>query len=222
MGTDEAASAPGGDADALSRATQRRMVEAILFASQRPLTLDEIAARLPHVEEIARLLLDLQEEFETRGFQLVERGGQWQFQTASDLSHLLQEEMDDTRRLSRAAVETLSIIAYHQPVTRSEIEDLRGVSVSRGTLDVLLEAEWVRPRGRKQVPGRPVLYATTDHFLAHFGLEALEDLPGLSELRAAGLLDPVDDVLARMLAQTTAQEDTEQSEKDEDDAAAEG
>ncbi|MEO0412033.1 MAG: SMC-Scp complex subunit ScpB [Pseudomonadota bacterium] len=190
---------------ALDLAGQRRMVEAVLFAAQRPLTLDEIISRLPGEPDAARLLVDLQDEFSTRGFCLVERGGRWQFQTASDLSFLLQEEMDQTRRLSRAAVETLAIIAYHQPVTRSEIEDLRGVSLSRGTLDVLLEAEWIRPRGRKQVPGRPVLYATSEHFLAHFGLEALDDLPGLAELRAAGLLDPVDDVLARMLDATTSQ-----------------
>lgn len=194
---------------AFDAAGQRRMVEAILFASQRPLTLEEIASRLPGEVDVARLLVDLQDEFSTRGFCLVERGGRWQFQTASDLSFLLQEEMDQTRRLSRAAVETLAIIAYHQPVTRSEIEALRGVSLSRGTLDVLLEAEWIRPRGRKQVPGRPVLYATSEHFLTHFGLEALDDLPGLAELRGAGLLDPVDDVLAQMLDATTSQPDSE-------------
>ncbi|MEM7570038.1 MAG: SMC-Scp complex subunit ScpB [Pseudomonadota bacterium] len=201
---------------ALDVAGQRRMVEAILFAAQHPLTLEELSGRMPVGADVARLLVDLQEEFSTRGFSLVERGGRWQFQTAADLSFLLQEEMDNTRRLSRAAVETLSIIAYHQPVTRTEIEELRGVSLSRGTLDVLLEAQWIRPRGRKQVPGRPVLYATTDHFLTHFGLEALEDLPGLAELRAAGLLDPVDDVLARMLEATTAQPASDDA-GDEDD-----
>ncbi|MEM9879077.1 MAG: SMC-Scp complex subunit ScpB [Pseudomonadota bacterium] len=190
----------------------RRMIEAILFASDRPLKLSEIAARLPRSDDLAVHLDALEEEYKTRGFHLVHRGGQYQFQTASDLSFLLQEEMEERRRLSRAAVETLAIIAYHQPVTRSEIEELRGVSLSRGTLDVLLEAEWIRPRGRKQVPGRPVLYATTDYFLTHFGLEEIADLPGLGELRATGMLDPIDDALEKMLAET--QSDTADTQHD--------
>ncbi|MEM9288494.1 MAG: SMC-Scp complex subunit ScpB [Pseudomonadota bacterium] len=192
------------DVDAMEH---RRMLEAILFAAQHPLSLEDIAARMPAISNLAILLVDLQKEFEGRGFTLVERGGRWQFQTSSDLSFLLQQEMEDKRRLSKAAVETLAIIAYHQPVTRTEIEELRGVSLSRGTLDVLLEAEWIKPRGRKQVPGRPVLYATTEHFLDHFGLEHLDDLPGLMELRAAGLLDPIDDALANMLAAATKNEE---------------
>lgn len=188
--------------DVLDALEIRRMIEAIVFASGRPLTLADIAARLPNAADVKEHLHALEEEFSGRGFRLVRRAQTYQFQTASDLSFLLREEMETTRRLSRAAVETLSIIAYHQPVTRSEIEELRGVSLSRGTLDVLLEAEWIRPRGRKQVPGRPVLYATTDHFLTHFGLDGLDDLPGLAELRATGLLDPIDDALNRMLEQT--------------------
>lgn len=202
--------------DILDTLEVRRMVEAILFASQRPLKKEEIASRLPSADGLEAHLDAIEEDFSGRGFRLVQRGGTYQFQTASDLAFLLREEMEDTRRLSRAAVETLSIIAYHQPITRSEIEDLRGVSLSRGTLDVLLEAEWIRPRGRKQVPGRPVLYATTDHFLTHFGLEGLDDLPGLSDLRAAGLLDPIDDVLNRMLeASQNAENGTEPSEGEE-------
>lgn len=185
--------------DIAERLELRRMIEAVLFAAQRPLKLDDIAVRLPSAAGLLEHLAAIEEEFEGRGFRLVKRGDTYQFQTASDLAFLLREEMEETRRLSRAAVETLSIIAYHQPITRSEIEELRGVSLSRGTLDVLLEAEWIRPRGRKQVPGRPVLYATTDHFLTHFGLDGIDDLPGLSELKAAGLLDPIDDALNRML-----------------------
>lgn len=192
----------------------RRMVEAVLFAAQRPLKKEEIASRLPNSDGLDGHLEAIEEDFSTRGFRLVQRGDTYQFQTASDLAFLLREEMEDTRRLSRAAVETLSIIAYHQPITRSEIEDLRGVSLSRGTLDVLLEAEWIRPRGRKQVPGRPVLYATTDHFLTHFGLDGLDDLPGLGDLRAAGLLDPIDDVLNKMLEASQNQDDA----NDEDGA----
>jgi segregation and condensation protein B len=190
----------------------RRMIEAILFASSRPLKLPEIEARLPTPGDIRPHLVAIEEAFCGCGFRLVQRGDSYQFQTAADLSFLLREEMEETRRLSRAAVETLSIIAYHQPVTRSEIEELRGVSLSRGTLDVLLEAEWIRPRGRKQVPGRPVLYATTDHFLTHFGLDGLEDLPGLAELRATGLLDPIDDALNRMLEQSQGAEEESQDD----------
>ncbi|MEM1020973.1 MAG: SMC-Scp complex subunit ScpB, partial [Pseudomonadota bacterium] len=130
------------DIDAMEH---RRMLEAILFAAQQPLSLEDIAARMPAISNLAVLLVDLQKEFEGRGFTLVERGGRWQFQTSADLSFLLQQEMEDKRRLSKAAVETLAIIAYHQPVTRTEIEELRGVSLSRGTLDVLLEAEWIKP-----------------------------------------------------------------------------
>ena len=127
-----------------------------------------------------------------RGVELVERGGRWHFQTAADLAHILRREREESRKLSRAAVETLAIIAYHEPVSRAEIEAIRGVQISKGTLDVLMEAGWVRPAGRREVPGRPLTYATTQEFLTHFGLESRRDLPGIDDLKAAGLLDPVD------------------------------
>lgn len=198
--------------DIIDALETRRMIEAILFASSRPLKVAEIAARLPSPGDVGAHLKAIEDAFSGCGFRLVRRGDSYQFQTAADLAFLLREEMEETRRLSRAAVETLSIIAYHQPITRSEIEELRGVSLSRGTLDVLLEAEWIRPRGRKQVPGRPVLYATTDHFLTHFGLDGLDDLPGLAELRATGLLDPIDDALNRMLEQSQGGEEESQDD----------
>jgi len=208
------------DDDVLNVLEVRRMVEAILFAAQQPMKFEDIASRLPDADGLAEHLKAIEEEYSTRGFNLVQRGGQYQFQTAADLSFLLQEEMEERRRLSRAAVETLAIIAYHQPITRSEIEELRGVSLSRGTLDVLLEAQWIRPRGRKQVPGRPVLYATTDHFLTHFGLEDIADLPGLAELRATGMLDPIDDALDKLLAETQAEEADPQTDLPLDDPEA--
>ena len=133
-----------------------------------------------------------------RGIELVERGGRWHFQTAPDLAHILRRERDETRRLSRAAVETLAIIAYHEPVSRAEIEAIRGVQISKGTLDVLMEAGWVRPAGRREVPGRPLTYATTAAFLAHFGLASRRDLPGIDDLKAAGLLDPIDAALEQL------------------------
>ena len=137
-----------------------------------------------------------------RGVQLVERGRRWHFQTAPDLAHLLRREQDEPRRLSRAATETLAIIAYHEPVSRAEIESIRGVQTAKGTLDVLLEAGWVRVAGRREVPGRPVIYATTPEFLAHFGLASRRDLPGIDELRAAGLLDPVEEALEEAMGHT--------------------
>ena len=166
-----------------------RMVEALLFAAAEPLSADDLAARLPQGSDVAGLLRELQEAYAPRGVNLVQVAGKWTFRTANDLSFLLSRDAIEQKRLSRAALETLAIIAYHQPVTRAEIEEIRGVATSRGTLDMLLETGWVRMRGRRKAPGRPVTYGTTETFLSHFGLEALGDLPGLEELKGAGLLE---------------------------------
>lgn len=166
-----------------------RIVEAVLFAAEEPLDLANIADKLPEGADTAALVAAVQEKYAEAGFTLHKIGKKFAFRSAPDLAHALQKHVTQQRRLSRAGLETLAIIAYHQPVTRAEIEDIRGVSLSKGTLDVLLESEWVKIRGRRRVPGRPVTYGTTDHFLDHFGLETLNDLPGLEELKAAGLLD---------------------------------
>ena len=166
-----------------------RMLEAILFAASEPLSEIEIASRLPAGIDVAGLLLELQTGYAGRGVNLFASEGHWAFRTAEDLSVVLRRESVEHRKLSRAALETLAIIAYHQPVTRAEIEEIRGVAVAKGTLDVLLEAGWVRLRGRRRTPGRPVTFGTTPGFLDHFGLASIRDLPGLAELRAAGLLD---------------------------------
>ena len=168
---------------------QERMVEAILFASARPMTLREIGQRLPAGCDAGEALRLLRARYEGRGVHLARVGDAWAFRTAADLAFLMQEEAVETRRLSRAATETLAIIAYHQPVTRAEIEEIRGVAVSRGTLDQLIELEWVRLGRRRQTPGRPVTFVVTETFLDHFGLESARDLPGLAELRVAGLLE---------------------------------
>ncbi|QEU10554.1 SMC-Scp complex subunit ScpB [Paracoccus yeei] len=165
------------------------MVEAILFASARPMTLREIGQRLPASCDAGEALRLLRARYEGRGVHLARVGDAWAFRTAADLAFLMQEEAVETRRLSRAATETLAIIAYHQPVTRAEIEEIRGVAVSRGTLDQLIELEWVRLGRRRQTPGRPVTFVVTETFLDHFGLESARDLPGLAELRVAGLLE---------------------------------
>ena len=172
-----------------------RAVEATLFASETPMSAEAISLHLGGAA-VNAALADLAAQYEGRGVQLVERGGRWHFQTAPDLAHLLRREREEVRRLSRAATEVLAIVAYHEPVSRAEIESIRGVQTAKGTLDVLMEAGWVRIVGRREVPGRPVIYATTPDFLTHFGLESRRDLPGIDELRAAGLLDPVDDALA--------------------------
>lgn len=169
-----------------------RAVEAILFAATAPLTVAEIRAHLGDKADIAGALRVLEADYAGRGVALVRRGDHWHFQTAGDLAHILRRDRDDSRKLSRAGIETLAIIAYHEPVTRAEIEAIRGVQVAKGTLDVLMEAGWVRPAGRREVPGRPLMYATTPGFLDHFGLGSRRDLPGIDDLRAAGLLDPVD------------------------------
>jgi segregation and condensation protein B len=171
------------------RAEELRLLEAMLFASAEPLDEATLAARLPAEVDLPATLARLQEDYAVRGVNLVRVSGKWTFRTASDLSWLLSKETIETRKLSRAAIETLAIVAYHQPVTRSEIEDIRGVSTSKGSVDVLLETGWIRPRGRRKAPGRPVTYGTTEMFLSHFGLDALDDLPGVEELKGSGLLD---------------------------------
>lgn len=166
-----------------------RMVEALLFASAEPLSAEELKARLPEGCAVDQLLEELQKTYAARGVNLVRVAGKWAFRTAEDLAFLMHRDMEEQRKLSRAALETLAIIAYHQPVTRAEIEEIRGVSTSKGTLDVLLETSWIRMRGRRRTPGRPVTYGTTEAFLEHFGLDTVKDLPGLEELKGAGLLD---------------------------------
>jgi len=169
-----------------------RAVEATLFASAEPLSVEDIVAYVGEGDvEVA--LGELSAIYEGRGVELVERGGRWHFQTAPDLAHLLRRTREEPRRLSRAATETLAIIAYHEPVSRAEIEAIRGVQISKGTLDVLMEAGWVRTAGRREGPGRPLLYATTPDFLTHFGLGSRRDLPGIDDLKAAGLLDPLEE-----------------------------
>ena len=176
--------------DALARA-----VEAALFAAEEPMTAEAIAGFLGDaaVGDVRAALRQLAEDYEPRGIQLVERAKRWHFETAPDLAHLLRREKEQLRRLSRAATEVLAIIAYHEPVSRAEIESIRGVQTSGGTLDVLMEAGWVKIAGRREVPGRPTIYATTPEFLEHFGLASRRDLPGIAELRATGLLDPVEE-----------------------------
>ena len=169
-----------------------RSVEAALFAAEEPMTAETLSAHLGGAN-VREALRELEAHYRERGVRLVERGRRWQFQTAPDLAHLLRREREQVRKLSRAATEVLAIVAYHEPVSRAEIEAIRGVQTSAGTLDVLMEAGWVRVAGRREVPGRPVIYATTPGFLSHFGLASRKDLPGIDELKAAGLLDPVDD-----------------------------
>jgi segregation and condensation protein B len=156
------------------------------------MTADAIRAHLNDAGGIRAVLEAIQADYAGRGVELVRRGDRWHFQTAADMAHLLRRDREEPRKLSRAGIETLAIIAYHEPATRAEIEAIRGVQISKGTLDVLMEAGWIRPAGRREVPGRPLLYATTPEFLAHFGLASRRDLPGIDDLRAAGLLDPID------------------------------
>nr|WP_217372068.1 SMC-Scp complex subunit ScpB [Ruegeria arenilitoris] len=170
-------------------AEQERMVEAVLFASAEPVTVADLEARMPHGCDAAQALELLQKRYEGRGVRVVKVGEAWAIRTAPDLGFLMQKETVETRKLSRAAIETLAIVAYHQPCTRAEIEEIRGVSVSRGTIDQLLEMEWIRLGRRRMTPGRPVTFVVTPQFLDHFGLESARDLPGLKELRAAGLLE---------------------------------
>jgi segregation and condensation protein B len=174
---------------ALDRRMNLRVLEAVLFAAAEPLSMDRLQSYLPKGEDMAALLAELKENYQGCGVRLVEVAGKWMFRTAGDLSHVLERHAVEQRRLSRAALETLAIVAYHQPVTRAEIEEIRGVTTSKGSLDVLMEAGWVRPRGRRRAPGKPLTYGTTDAFLSHFGLAGIKDLPGLAELKGTGLLD---------------------------------
>lgn len=168
-----------------------RMLEAILFAAAMPLGTQDLAKSLPRSADVPALLAELEQTYERRGVNLVRVAEKWQLRTAPDLGFLLRREQTEQKRLSRAGIETLAIIAYHQPVTRAEIEDIRGVALSKGTVDTLMEIGWVRIRGRKRTPGRPVTYGTTEAFLVHFGLENIGHLPGVEELKAAGFLDAV-------------------------------
>ena len=201
------------DADEIERG-----LEATLFAAEEPLTVDQLAAHLGGLEKdlVRDGLAALQQHYLRRGVQLVERGKRWHFETAADMAHLLRREKEQVRRLSRAATEVLAIIAYHEPVSRAEIESIRGVQTSSGTLDVLMEAGWIRLAGRREVPGRPVIYATTAEFLDHFGLASRRDLPGIDELRAAGLLDPVDEAFEEAMADSGSA-DSDDGDHDEPD-----
>jgi segregation and condensation protein B len=183
------AAATEATAEPAARPEELRLIEALLFAAAEPLDEKTLAARLPAGADLKATLAALQAEYAPRGVNLVRVAGKWTFRTASDLSWLLTKEAIVPKKLSRAATETLAVIAYHQPVTRIEVEEIRGVAMSKGTFDVLMETGWIRPRGRRKTPGRPITYGTTEAFLSHFGLEALGDLPGLDELKGSGLLD---------------------------------
>ena len=189
---------------------QERMVEAILFATADPVSVKELTGRMPHGCDPAEALATLRKRYEGRGVNIVKVGDAWAIRTAADLGFLMQKETVETRKLSRAAIETLAIVAYHQPVARAEIEGIRGVSVSRGTIDQLIEMEWIRFGRRKMTPGRPVTFVVTQEFLDHFGLENARDLPGLKELRAAGLLE------SRPPPGATALGDGEDADEDDD------
>ena len=191
---------------------QERMIEAILFASAEPVSIKDMNARMPHGCDAAEALVYLRKRYQGRGVEVRKIGDAWVIRTAPDLGFLMQRETVETRKLSRAAIETLAIIAYHQPVTRAEIEEIRGVGVSRGTIDQLLEMEWIRFGRRKMTPGRPVTFVVTEGFLDHFGLETARDLPGLKELRSAGLLESRAPLGSLALG----------TEKDQDDEAVEG
>ncbi len=196
-------------------ADQLRLVEALLFAASAPLDAGSIAARLPEGSDVEALVAELAEHYSPRGVNIVRVAGGWTLRTAPDLAPRLRLEQTVTRKLSRAAIETLAIVAYHQPVTRAEIEEIRGVVVSSGTLDVLMEAGWIAPKGRRETPGRPVTWVTTEAFLTHFGLGDRRDLPGIEELKAAGLIGPRPDLTLAETAMAT--EAPAASDEDEDD-----
>lgn len=216
MSEDEAEAVAGTQGAAPERSPDEveRALEATLFASEEPMSVDMLAAHLGGLENAAVRdgLRALADHYSDRGVRLVERGKRWHFQTAPDLAHLLRREREQVRRLSRAATEVLAIIAYHEPVSRAEIESIRGVQTAKGTLDVLMEAGWIKLAGRREVPGRPVIYATTPEFLDHFGLASRRDLPGMEELRAAGLLDPVDDAFEEAMG--AGSDDAEEPDED--------
>ncbi len=195
-----------------------RSLEATLFATEEPMSVDMLATHLGGLEnaQVRAGLKTLVETYQKRGVHLVERGKRWHFETAPDLAHLLRREREQVRRLSRAATEVLAIIAYHEPVSRAEIESIRGVQTAKGTLDVLMEAGWIKLAGRREVPGRPVIYATTPEFLDHFGLGSRRDLPGMDELRASGLLDPVDEAFEAAVEAEAENAETAEPEADTD------
>src|SRR5690348_6960589 len=198
-------------------ADQLRLIEALLFAASAPLDAGSIAARLPEGTDVEALIDTLAEHYRARGVNLVHVAGGWTLRTAPDLAPRLKLEQTVTRKLSRAAIETLAIIAYHQPVTRAEIEEIRGVIISKGTLDTLMEAGWIAPKGRRETPGRPVTWITTEQFLLHFGLADKNDLPGIDELKAAGLIGPRPELtLAETAALSTAGEESDAEERDEE------
>ena len=196
-----------------------RAVEATLFASEEPMSAEALASFLGDaaVGDVRAALADLAQAYAPAGVNLVERGKRWHFETAPDLAHVLRREKEQSRKLSRAATEVLAIIAYHEPVSRAEVESIRGVQTSGGTLDVLMEAGWVKIAGRREVPGRPTIYATTPEFLDHFGLASRKDLPGIAELRATGLLDPVDDAFTALMGDDDPDVDGSQDEAPEAD-----
>jgi segregation and condensation protein B len=200
---------------------QMRICEALLFASDRPLSSIALAEQLPEGTDVGVILKELQEKYIGAGVDLIEVAGKWMFQTASDLAFLLRKEEEKERKLSRAAIETLAIIGYHQPVTRAEIEEIRGVGVSKGTLDVLMEALWVRPLGRRRTPGRPMTYGTSEDFLVHFGLNSVKDLPGLSELKAAGFLENVNTSRLNLLSDDEPEEEQPDLPMDDDESSSE-
>ena len=182
-----------------------RAIEAALFAAEAPITAEQLAAATGF--DAADALPRLAAHYTGRGITLIERAGRWHFQTAADLAHILRRTREEPRKLSRAGIETLAIVAYHEPVSRAEIEAIRGVQISKGTLDALIEAGWVKPAGRREAPGRPLTYATTPAFLHHFGLGTRKDLPGIDDLRAAGLLDPVDLAIEQLEVAQPADDD---------------
>ncbi|MBL8692352.1 MAG: SMC-Scp complex subunit ScpB [Rhodospirillaceae bacterium] len=196
-----------------------RLIEAVLFAASHPVSEEDLAQRLPEGTELASVLTEIETMYDGRGVTLTKISGKWAFRTAPDLAAALSPEQQVQRKLSRAAVETLAIIAYHQPITRAEVEQVRGVALSKGTLDMLMEATWIKPKGRRQAPGRPVTWVTTDEFLEHFGLDRIEDLPNLDELRAAGLLDHRGGItMAMRQEEADAVEAEAEKERDEEDA----
>lgn len=200
---------------------QMRICEALLFASDRPLSSIALAEQLPEGSDVDDILKALQDKYVDAGVNLVEVAGKWMFQTAYDLAFLLRKEEEKERKLSRAAVETLAIIAYHQPITRAEIEEVRGVGVSKGTLDVLMEATWIKPLGRRRTPGRPMTYGTTEDFLVHFGLNSVKDLPGLAELKATGFLENVNTSRLNLLSDDKPEEEQPDLPMDDDESSSE-
>ena len=205
------------DWDSSDKESALRVLEALLFASAEPLSQRALQEHLPEGADVAALLEDLKEAYSTRGVHLVSVAGKWMFRTAEDLSYLLEREETRSRKLSRAALETLAIIAYHQPVTRAEIEEIRGKTFSSGTLDILFETGWLRLCGRRDVPGRPLTYGVSESFLTHFGLESVKDLPGLDELKSAGLMDmrPPAQALSEAPEESSGEEDAPSSEAED-------